>query len=371
MYRVVQIVDASPLFYRYAFGGATALSTTVKVNGVLQQVDTTLPNYVIKQIHRWAKGGVIPTVVCFDGYGCTRSRKAYFLKAASSGDGAGAPVDSGYKASRNSQDSRFYDGINLTQNLLAQGGVCCLKGDGYEADDLIFAAVQKAKQDYPDYEIHVITGDADLVPLVDDQVSVFLNSRKVTWSENKEFEKLHYIQLRPDNYGEYMGGLTQFKKLQIPYNTVLLAKCLRGDKSDEVPGFPKFTPSKYNKLIEAMEEDGVDFANLSVKQLSYKGTGEPIPEELIESTPKEAKLIRYLEPKKLTEMCEVLSKYLEPEIVEHVRFIYNGINLNGAFTGLPDNFNRKPATITNEIKGYSHGKLQEAVSTLKINLPVL
>ena len=367
MYPIL-IVDISGLFYRYAYGGARALSTTIMVDGVLQMVDTTLPAYTIKQLNRWAKGGSCPLVVCFDGRGSTKSRKAYFTK-----NSYQSGTDVGYKGSRGGQDSKFYDGINLTKNLLLDGGVTCLQSDGYEADDLIFAAVQQAKKEYPDTPIHVVTGDVDLVPLVDDQVSVFLYSRKVTYSVDKEYEKKHYMELRPDNFQDYIENLTAFKNLTVPYNTVILAKCLRGDKSDDINGYPKFTPTKYRNLIESMQNDGVDFANTfrycePKGIISYRGTEEPIPEDLIESTPKEQKMIKFQEPEKLTEMCNVLSNYLDEDIVNYVKFVYNGINLNNAFVGLPDGFNRRPARLVAPISCYSFGKLSQSVSRVQIRL---
>lgn len=369
--RRIIIVDVSHLFYKYAFGGASALSATIMVDGVPTRVDTTLPAYSIKQIHRWSNYGVNPTVICFDGKGSNRSRKGYFAKHNGITTGA-EPI--GYKGSRESQDSRFYDGMNITQNLLMQGGVCCLKADGYEADDLIKAAVDKAKEQYPHLPIDIITGDQDLVPLVDEQVSVFLSSRKLTWAEDKSIEKRNYVQLTPANVQEYMEGLTEFKGLYLPYNTVLLKKLLRGKKADDIPGFPKFTPKKFNALVQALEEDGYDLGSLvrydsPLAVISYRGSEEPIPEELIESTPREQKMIKFKEPPVLTKLCQVLSDYLDEEIVDHVRFIYNGVNLNGAFTGLPDGFNRRPATVTVPIEGYDAGKLQQAVSVVQIRLP--
>ena len=371
--RRVKIIDISGFFYRYAFGGATALSSTILVDGVPKQVDTTLPSYVIKDVYRICRGGKDPVVVCFDGAGCSKSRKAYFARA----NGVDSHGEAqGYKGSRESQDSRFYEGVNLTMNLMIKGGVCCLKADGYEADDLVKAAVDKAKETYPDLPIDIYTGDVDLVPLVDEQVSVFLNSRKITWAETKELEKLHYVQLRPENMQDYIEGLTNFKNLSVPYNTVLLSKCLRGDKSDEIKGYPKFTPTKYNNLIASLIEDGYDLGDLCrydapTQTICYRGTGDPIPEELIESTPKEQKMIKFGEPPKLTKLCEVLSNYLDEDIVNYVRFIYNGINLNGAFTGLPEGFNRRPARINTEIKGFQASMLQQAVSVVQIRLPVL
>lgn len=369
--RRVIIVDFSHLAYKYAYGGASALSSTIMVDGQPKRVDTTIPAYTIKQIHRWSNFGYYPTVVCFDGAGCSRSRKAYFAKHNGTTDGA-EPI--GYKGTRESQDSRFYDGINITMNLLMQGGVCCLRADGYEADDLIKAAVDKSKELYPNLPIDVITGDADLVPLVDDQVSVFLSSRKITWAESKDLEKRNYAQLTPNNYQDYMESLSAYKNLLVPYNTVLLTKLLRGDKSDEIPAYPKFTPTKYNNLIESLIEDGYDLSEICKYEtpkgvISYRGTEEPIPEELIESTPKEQKMIKFKEPECLTKLCNILSDYLDEDIVNHVRFIYNGINLNGAFVDLPDNFKRKPAVLTAKIEGYLASNLQQAVSGVQIRLP--
>lgn len=372
--RRVLIVDVSHLFYKFAYG-AKRLTTVMNVNGVNQVVDTTLPTGVIKAIHRWSKGGIYPTVVCFDAAGSNRSKKAYFAKYNGIREGAD-PI--GYKAGRENQSSTFYQGINITHNLLVKGGVCCLRAQGYEADDLIKAAVDKAKEQYPDLPIDIITGDQDLVPLVDEQVSVFLSSRKGTWAENKDLEKVNYVQLTPDNMQDYMESLTDFKNLIVPYNTVLLKKLLRGKKADEIPGYPKFTPTKYNKLIMSLQEDGYDLSNLvryevPKRVIAYVGTGEPIPEELIDSTPTEMKTVTFKEPESLTNLCKILSNYLDEDIINHIRFIYNGVNLNTAYTGLPDQFNRNPARLTADIKGYNFIDLQKVLSEnqTQINLPII
>lgn len=368
--RVVVIVDLQHLCFKYAYGGATQLTSTIMVDGVPRVVDTTLPAYTIKQINRWANHGVNPTVVCFDSAGSSKCRKAYFTK---NHDQIAGGTGVGYKETRDVQDNRFYEGVNMTMNLLNQGGVCCLKGEGYEADDLIKAAVDKAKEQYPNLPIHVITGDQDMVPLVDEQVSVFLSSRKLTWAEDKAYEKNHYVQLTPANVQAYMQDLTDFKGLVLPYNTVLLKKLLRGKKADNVPAYPKFTPTKFNNLVTALEDDGYDLGSLfrydsPISTICYRGTEEPIPEELIESTPKEQKMIKFSEPRKLTEMCEVLSNYLDDDVINHIRMVYNGVNLNGAFTGLPEQFNRRPAVMKVDIKGYDEVKLQQVVSVVQIRL---
>jgi len=371
----IVIIDVSHLFYKYAFGMAAGLSCQVEVDGVLKTVDTTLPAYTIKQIHRWSDGGFNPTVVCFDSRGSNASRRAYFINS-----GLLAKPDTGgvvvYKEGRGVQDQRFYDGINMTLRLLLSGGVTCLQASKYEADDLIFAAVQKAKKEFPNIPIDVITGDADLIPLVDEQVSVFLSSKKTTWAESSEIEKRHYVQLRPYNMQEYVEGLTAFKNLSVPYNTVLLTKLLRGDSSDKIPGYPKFTPTKYRSLISQMINDGVNLSEVCrydapTQTLIYRDNSEPIPENLIDFVPNENKAIKYGEPVCLTNLCEILSNYLEGKMIEHVRTVYNGINLNCAFTDLGEQFNRRPASITAPVKTYRGYELQTAIAPLMIKLPVI
>lgn len=367
----VIIVDFQHLAYNYAFGGAKALTSTLEVNGVPQVIDTTIPAYTIKQLHRWANKGSNPLVVCFDGQNSTRSKKYYFAKL--NGINAdGTPV--GYKEDRQSQSSKFYEGINLTQNFLLNAGVCCLRAENYEADDLVKAAVDRAKEIYPNTPIDIFTGDQDLVPLVDDQVSVFLRSKKLTWAVSKELEKPHYVQLTPANYQDYMETVTDFKNLRVPYNTVLLKKLLRGKKADSIPGIPKLTPTKYNKIVNGLIEDGYNLEELCVYDspvatICYRGTEEPIPEELIDSTPREQKMIKFSDPPALVNLMQALSNYLNEDELKHVHDTYIGVNLNGAFTGL-GNYNRKPAVLKSEIKGYDMVALQQQVAPLKINLPL-
>lgn len=57
--RRVIIVDFSHMAWSYAFGQATGLTSTLTVNGVPQTVDTTIPAYTIKTLHRWSEGGKI------------------------------------------------------------------------------------------------------------------------------------------------------------------------------------------------------------------------------------------------------------------------------------------------------------------------
>lgn len=336
----VQIIDVTHLFYKAMYGGMPPLSATIERNGQEFTINTALISFVIKRVCDWSKGGMYPVFVCFDAKGGNRCRKAYFA--------SGGTTD-GYKSGRESESSLFYDSIETTLEYLYKSGVGVLKDSRYEADDLVYAAVKKAKADMPGVPIDVITGDADLIPLVDEDVSVFHTSRKYTSAISEDLVKRHYVQITPDNYQDYMEGLSVFKGLSIPYNTCLLAKLLRGDKSDGVAGYPKFYPRHFNKLITDMMLDGVDMSMFRYGDAINNGDG------------------TWGNSEELTAILGVLEKYLDEDILKHVEYVYNGINLNAPFN-LGENFRRNPADVMIPTKGYSWLELQSRVSELKIRL---
>lgn len=363
MEKRVIIVDFNHMAHTY-LNSNHRLSKTVMINGKPQLIDTTVQNGTIKAIHRWSNGGSFPTAVCFDSP--VPSRKAYFSKAFN------MPIESdkAYKGGRASMSGEMLDAIEMVKDLLVSAGVCCYKGNNYEADDLIFACVQKAKEDYPNCPIDIITNDADLLPLVDEQVSVFLRSKKITWAESKELEKPHYVQVTPANYQEIVEDLSSYRKFLIPYNSILLHKILRGDSSDNIKGVKKlFPPTKYNALITGLIDHNVDLSSLFKygkcrETLVSRTTGEEVSKEHDRSD----LAIRYDDPKELEDMINVLCWYIEDEeVLEHIRKMYRGMNLNQAYVGL-GSISRKPARIKGAITTFNEVELQSKVAPLGINL---
>ena len=371
--RRVIIVDYNHLAHTYLHGGAARLTHTVNINGVNHTIDTTIQNYTIKAIFRWANKGQNPTAVCFDSP-CA-CRKAYIAQQGLGIDtGAGAGE---YKGGRSSLDSSVFDSINMTANMLQRAGVCCYKLNNFEADDLVAACVKRAKEQYPDLPIDVICNDADLLPLVDEQVSVFYRSRKYTFAESKDIEKPHYIQVMPSNYQDLIEDMSAYKNLKVPYNTLLLAKLLRGDKSDNIKGHPDIKPKIYKELISLMESNpDIDLGNL----IRYT---EPVPviytldksrvltQEEAMKLDRNEYIVEYKGNEQYDKMIEVLSEYLTEDVIEHIKKVYWGINLNTPFTTLGERFNRTPAKIVNDIKGFSAGALQQECSKLNIKLPMV
>ena len=153
-----------------------------------------------------------------------------------------------------------------------------------------------------------------------------------------------------------------------------MKKLLRGKKADNIPKLPKMTPTRYNKIIDSLFEEGYNLADLCrydapVATICYRGTEEPIPEDIVDTVPRENKMIKFSDPIVLNNLLEALSPHLTEDELTHVHDTYIGVNLNGAFTELGD-YNRRPAVIKADIKGYDMVQLQKVVSVLKINLPL-
>lgn len=369
MEKRVIIVDFNHMAHTYFNSGHRLSKTTTCPDGSKKVIDTTVQSGTIKAIHRWSNGGSNPTAVCFDSP--VPARKAYFAKTFD----MGVDTDKAYKGGREKMSETMFEAIGQVKDLLVQARVSCYKGHNYEADDLIFACIQRAKQDYPGMPIDVITNDADLLPLVDDTVSVFLRSKKMTWAERPELEKLHYVQVTPDNYQDVIEDLSAYSKFTVPYNSILLQKLLRGDSSDNIGDKmkeikKKFPPRVYNELIISLWNNKADFANLfrygKCREVYLsKSTGEVVDKN---THPKDDMMIRYDDPQELVNMIDTLCWYIEDdEILDHIKKLYRGMNLNQAYTDVGA-VGRIPARIGSPIVPFSETELQSKVKKLDINL---
>lgn len=299
---------------------AEPLSVTVPMNGEIQVVDTTIPNYTIKNIFSYGGRGLFHTGVFFEGG--SDFRKRHFSQDGS-GDG------SGYKGDRSQHKGSFYTGINLTIQLLIQGKVSLYRATGYEADDLIYNMILRIKEEDKTTPIDVITNDSDLLPLVDEQVSVYIRGTREFNEDGCPTRRLYY-QVTPRTWDEYLSYTSAYKNFVIPYNSMLLFKMIRGDKSDNVAGACKgYGGKKYSELMGQMQLDKVDFPNV----FRYGNNFDDI-------------------------MSPVLSKYFKEDEVSKMKFIYEGIGLRK----LPEG---QKLSLPKQIeKGY----LQQSLDFVKINL---
>lgn len=317
----------APRFYTNITIGATTGESNIdekhSATGRTVKVETTIPNFTLKNAYRWSRQGKDILAVCMDSP-CP-FRKEYFSK-----NERGEETDTPYKGGRKPMMSSIYQGIELTVDIMQKAGIPVYKAEGYEADDLIYSLVCICKEVYPNLPIDVITNDADLLPLVDEQVSIWYRSRKFTYADNRELEKTKYYQVTPRNYSTLAEDLSSYKKFSIPYNTLLLHKLLRGDPSDNIPAFyhpatgkKDFPPKMYNELIEYLIYDGVDIKNI-FRYTPFKPRTE-LERVKEKKLLKEAHALRTQEH--LENMCKILGEYVDDETLEHIKYIYGGINL--------------------------------------------
>ena len=337
------IVDFNHIAWNYAHSNMDRLTYMVNINGVSQLVDTTIANGALKALNRWSGVQGTRLAVCFD-RPCP-ARKDYFKKLNEEAHPAeGDSVQ--YKGGRKGMSDGMYQAVTLVRDTLHQAGVTVIQADGYEADDLVMATIQKIRST-GDYEtpIHVVTNDTDLVPLVDGQISVFLRSRKFTYAVESKYEKNKYVQVTPDNYEEILSDMSAFKNLSVPYNSVLLVKILRGDKTDNIQGYGRDLPPRHlNEIVEA-------YTSMSNKPFLY-GMDDEYLDEALNDLGELLEWYRSENPK---------VKYSTTGVLEHVEKTYRGMDLNGYLPG------RVPAKVKLPAE-YSYPKVAGEAIKLGINL---
>lgn len=295
---------------------AQPLSSTVNMNGELKVVDTTIPNYTIKNVFNYSGKGKFFTGVCLEGG--SSWRKEYF-RGKDSKDGKG------YKGNRSSHKGAFFEGCDLAVNLMLNGQVSLYRLEHMEADDMIYSVIQKIKAVDQTTPIDVITNDSDLLPLVDDQVSVYMRGTREHAEPGCPTRKLYY-QVTPETWDEYLSYTSAYKNYLIPYNSMLLFKMIRGDNSDNVvSGLTGYGAKKYSRIMQQMYDEDVDFPNIFRYGVDFD-----------------------------TVIAPALRNYFTDDEIEKMKYVYTGINLQYNNVVVP--------------KQIEAGYLQQALAPLKIHI---
>jgi len=125
-----------------------------------------------------------------------------------------------YKANRIKAPNELYEQIPKTKEILKNFNIQIIEKKGYEADDVLGTISKTApkKHIYPMLKTIIVSGDMDVLQLVDKNTNVFALRKGVKdivlYDEEKVKEK--YGGLAPKELVEY--------------------KALRGDPSDNIPG---------------------------------------------------------------------------------------------------------------------------------------
>ena len=120
----------------------------------------------------------------------------------------------GYKAGRHATPDDLISQFPDAKECLSLMGLHILELVGYEADD-IQGTVAKMAHSQPDTEAYILSGDRDLLQLIDDKVTVLL----ATNSDTKR-----------------MDGEAFREEYGIDSSLFVDMKALMGDSSDNIPG---------------------------------------------------------------------------------------------------------------------------------------
>lgn len=118
-----------------------------------------------------------------------------------------------YKATRKPMPTELASQMPILKDLLRELGVTICEKEGYEADDIIGTIAKRF-----DKETIIVSGDRDVLQLVDENTIVFNTKRGVTDIKIYNLDSLKEEKLTPYRVIEY--------------------KALAGDSSDNIPGCP-------------------------------------------------------------------------------------------------------------------------------------
>jgi DNA polymerase-1 len=169
-----------------------------------------------------------------------------------------------YKAQRTETPDDLRSQFALVRKVLAAHRIPILEMEGQEADDIIATLARQAEE--ARQNVLIVTGDLDLLQLVDARTTVLLTRRGISELGRYDEEAVRArFDLEPAQLADYRG--------------------LKGDPSDNLPGIPGVGEKTAIKLIKAA-------GSLDALLANPKLAGSPKLEKLIEEFGDQARLCR-------------------------------------------------------------------------------
>ncbi len=141
-----------------------------------------------------------------------------------------------YKANRRETPEDFRSQLSLIFEVLDALGIARLSAAGFEANDVIATLATRAENDGMD--VLIVTGDRDVLQLVDDHVTVLMTRRGITdMSRFTPAAVEEKYGLTPQQYPDFAA--------------------IRGDPSDNLPGIPgvgEKTATKWVREFGSLED---------------------------------------------------------------------------------------------------------------------
>lgn len=136
-----------------------------------------------------------------------------------------------YKGTRIKADQELYDQIPLCYQVAEAFDIPIYTKKGYEADDVIATAVAQVKSQKTKVKSVVVSGDMDLLQIVDDNTGVY------TLRKGLSDTVLYDAKSVKEKYGFGPEHIVDYK-------------ALRGDASDNIPGVPGIGEKTATELIQ-------------------------------------------------------------------------------------------------------------------------
>jgi DNA polymerase-1 len=197
----VYLIDGSAYFYR-AYHAIAPLTTA---NGLPTHAAYGFTNILLRVIKEKTPEFL---AVAFDAKGPNFRHEKY-------------PA---YKANRPPMPDDLAVQIPYIKKIVEAHNIYTMEEQGVEADDLIASAARRLAA--LGYKIIVVSGDKDLLQLVNDDITI--------WDPMKD---------------EYMDATGVKRKYNVAPGKLLDLFALMGDKSDNIPGVPGIGPKSAEKLI--------------------------------------------------------------------------------------------------------------------------
>src|SRR5918997_4495577 len=220
--RELFLIDGNSLAYRAFFALPESIATsdgrpTNAIFGFASMLVKILTDY-----------GPVPTVVVWD-----------------AGMSGRKEISADYKAQRSSRPDLLKQQWPHLQPLVEAFGYANVRVEGYEADDVIAALTEQAKEKH--IPVMVVTGDRDAYQLVGDGVRIMSTSRGVT--DTKVYDRegvLDRYGIPPERIPDFIG--------------------LKGDTSDNIPGIPGIGDKTASDLLQRFGD--LDTVLASVDEIS-------------------------------------------------------------------------------------------------------
>ena len=136
-----------------------------------------------------------------------------------------------YKGTRKPMAPELKQQVPLIKEILNAMNINTIEMEGYEADDILGTLAKRCASD--DMNVVIISGDRDLLQLVEDRIMVRIPKTKSNGNEVENY-------LPQDVYNLY--GVTPSEFIDM--------KALMGDSSDNIPGAPGVGPKTAEAIIK-------------------------------------------------------------------------------------------------------------------------